>query len=475
MRFQARLFIASLFLVPAGGSASFRAGAQDLRTPNALPRVNSQQEKVEALSRLWSEVKYNFVNIDRIAFDIDSLYRVSLDRVMQTTDDLQFYQELRRFIASFGDGHTELLGRNGYRPYREDDYLNNWPVWLSAIGRHIYCTKVRDDYRHMLGAEILSVEDIPVAEYMERYVLPLSPGSVEESRWNYGAALLGRGYIGLAQDVSYRTPQGDVKSEILTFSHLASMRDGQQWITFEAHPVFNTEYPVGLRWRNGIAVVNIDTFNDIYKPELIAKIDSVMERLRGKARGLILDLRRNSGGSSLVADHVQMYIDPSDSIRTPGWQTRINSGYGRAQGNYRKEYADFFDFTAYENHPSQKVPRNPEIKALTCPTVILIGNSTGSAAEDLLVGIYELPDRPLLVGSPSNGSTGAPLVIELPHGAYARICTRRLSFPFSGKSFVGAIEPDIRCENDINDLLTGHDRTLEKGLELIQQKQTARP
>ena len=468
MSSRTRLFAAALLLL---FSFSSRVPAQDLHRPDALPRFNSPQEKIEALSRLWSEVKYNFVNIDRIAFDIDSLYRVSLDRVMRTTNDLEFYQELRRFMASLGDGHTELLGLNGYRPYREDDYLNNWPTRLSAIGRHIYCTRVRDDYRHMLGAEILSVEGLPVAEYMERYVLPLSPGSTEESRWNYGASLLGRGYIGLDQEVTYRTPQGDVKSEILTFSHLASMRDGQQWISIETHPDFETDWPVGLRWLEGIAVVNIDTFDDTDDPGLAARIDSVMERVRGKARGLMLDLRQNRGGSSLVADHLQMYVDPSDSIRLPGWQTRINSGYGRAQGNYREEYSDFYNFAAYESHPARKVPRDPHIKALTCPVAVLIGNRTASAAENFLVGIYELPGRPLLIGSPSNGSTGAPLVIELPHRAYARICTRRLTFPFSGKPFTGAIEPDIHCENNIGDLLTGHDRTLEKGVEIMRQKQ----
>lgn len=458
----------------SGALFSCRASAQDLSTPDALPRINTPLEKIETLSRLWSEVKYNFVNIDRIAFDIDSLYRTSLDRVMRTTNDLEFYQELRRFMASFGDGHTELLGRNGYRPYREDDYLNDWPVRLSDLNGHIHCTSVRDDYRHMLGAEILAIEGIPITEYMERYVLPLSPGSTAESRWSYGASVvLGRGYIGLAQEVDYRTPDGKEDSEILTFSHLASLRDGQEWISLEAHPNFETDYPVGLRWRDDIAVVNIDTFDDNGEPELTAKIDSVMNLLRGRACGLVLDLRNNRGGSSLVADHLQMYIDPSDSIRLPGWQTRINNGYGRAQGNYRKEYAEFYNDTAYRSYPAERIARDPEIEALTCPIVVLIGNETGSAAETFLVGIYELPARPLLVGMPSNGSTGAPLVIPLPHKAYARICTRRLSFPFSSKPFIGAIEPDIRCQNNINDLLTGYDRTLEAGLQAVKRTSSA--
>ena len=48
------------------------------QTSENIKSVNSLEDKVYGLSLLWSEVKYNFVNIDRLDFDVDSLYRLSL-------------------------------------------------------------------------------------------------------------------------------------------------------------------------------------------------------------------------------------------------------------------------------------------------------------------------------------------------------------------------------------------------------------
>ena len=45
------------------------------QTSENIKSVNSLEDKVYGLSLLWSEVKYNFVNIDRLDFDVDSLYR----------------------------------------------------------------------------------------------------------------------------------------------------------------------------------------------------------------------------------------------------------------------------------------------------------------------------------------------------------------------------------------------------------------
>lgn len=58
--------------------------------------------------------------------------------------------------------------------------------------------------------------------------------------------------------------------------------------------------------------------------------------------------------------------------------------------------------------------------------------------------------------------TGAPLVIDLPHGACVRICTRCQLFPISGKPFVNeGIAPDVEIMPTADDFILGHDRVLE--------------
>ena len=61
--------------------------------PTVPSSVNTVEDKVYALSLLWSEIKYNFVHIDQVNFDIDSLYRATMRRVLKTENDQDFYKK----------------------------------------------------------------------------------------------------------------------------------------------------------------------------------------------------------------------------------------------------------------------------------------------------------------------------------------------------------------------------------------------
>lgn len=149
---------------------------------------------------------------------------------------------------------------------------------------------------------------------------------------------------------------------------------------------------------------------------------------------------------------------------------RVNNGYGRAQGNYRKEYEAFYRYRAYAVEPSDTIRINRS-RVLKCPIVILINGRTESAAETFLVRIYEVPKRPILIGQQTSGSTGAPLVIDLPHGACVRICTRCQLFPSSGRPFVNeGVLPDIGIDPLIEDYLTGYDRVLEQAVQILHNR-----
>lgn len=73
------------------------------------------------------------------------------------------------------------------------------------------------------------------------------------------------------------------------------------------------------------------------------------------------------------------------------------------------------------------------------------------------------------MGEETAGSTGAPLVVELPHEAQARICTIRPLFPYSMKPFLGkGIVPDIEVIPTLNDCLPGRDIVIQKAIDLIK-------
>lgn len=106
------------------------------------------------------------------------------------------------------------------------------------------------------------------------------------------------------------------------------IRDGEstrtpdeQWWEPKSERKRNWRDKIALNWENDIAIVSIDKFWP--EEEMCHKIDSIMQIVRKEnPAGLVIDLRNNGGGSTNVAQHLQMYLTDADSLRTFGWQTR---------------------------------------------------------------------------------------------------------------------------------------------------------
>jgi carboxyl-terminal processing protease len=72
--------------------------------------------------------------------------------------------------------------------------------------------------------------------------------------------------------------------------------------------------------------------------------------------------------------------------------------------------------------------------------------------------------RGRIIGEPSGGSTGQPLPFNLPGGGWARVCTKRDTYP-DGKEFVGrGVQPQAVVHPTVSDVRAGRDTALEAAL-----------
>ncbi|MBR7067245.1 MAG: hypothetical protein IKI28_02875 [Bacteroidales bacterium] len=202
----------------------------------------------------------------------------------------------------------------------------------------------------------------------------------------------------------------------------------------------------------GFSYMMIRSFRERNIPEIAKRVGEI-----NRSKGLVIDMRYNGGGTTDVAWYLQSLLTPAgvDTILNFAWQTRVNDGVKKANSNWKEEYKPYYTYTALRSEEPYKVAISDTIERIKVPVVVLIGRYTFSAAEDFLVNMYEVPGRPMFIGSETGGSTGSPLVIDgLPHGSYARICTRRVCYPYSGKPFVNkGVTPDLEVTETIDDYL----------------------
>ena len=429
-----------------------------------LPDQITDNEKLYWLSQEWAEIKYNFVNIDRLKLNLDSLYKSFIPLVLNTENDYEYYRILQKFMAYMHDGHSEVYGDF----YSYTDYI---PVLFKDFNKKVYITSVRkipELDSTWIGAELIEIEGVPTVRYLESEMFPYVSASTDQSLWMQGV-------FKLHSDLRENPFRGTIRKQDGAIVKLNLKRNGEATRTPEDKywgPMDTRSGKiVELSWIDeNIALLRFNKFSP--EDEAIKQFDKAAKEM-DKAKAVIIDLRNNGGGSTEVAWHLQKYLTHGKQFLNFAWETRINDGAGKANGNWQEEYKDFFLNKAYRFEKPEIIAVADTVERIKCPAVILIGRYTFSAAEDFLVNIYEVPGRPVLIGEATAGSTGSPLFIPgLAGGGAMRICTRRICYPVSGKRFVNSgVIPDIEVKQTIEDFLNGRDAVLERAVSELNKTQ----
>jgi carboxyl-terminal processing protease len=394
----------------------------------------SDADKVAGLSLLWAEAKFGFANFWHVPdLDWDATYREYIPQVLATHSTAEYYKVLQKFYALLQDGHTGVY---------EPEAIETWPVPFETrlIEGKVLVVGTNDATFDMQGVkpgdEIERVNGEPVKVWAEREVLPYVTASSPQDREEreYFRALM-RGVKGTVFHVGLRSAKG-----------VEMKRDFAVGMRAQAAPFEFKMLP------GNVAYVALNEFEDNKDAE---GWDAHWGEI-SKARAVIVDMRKNGGGSDDVGAHVLMTLIDKP-LATPRMESPEWLATYRAWGN------------------PQPVMRYPQetlapdaTKHFAGKVVMLTGPNTFSAAEDLAV-MFASSKRGVIVGEASGGSTGQPLGFKLPGGGSARVCTKHDSFP-DGKEFVGVgVTPDVAAQVTREDLVRGTDSVLAAGLKAALQ------
>lgn len=401
----------------------------------------SNAERIYGLSLIWSEVKRSFVHYDAIRFDWDSLYLSTIDRVSTTTDTYEYYTILRRMVASLRDGHTKVSLPADLRRRHE----RNFPLRTRLIEDRVIVTEVLNDSLVAIGLragmEILAIDGIEVHEYARTRVMPNEASSTPQD-----LALRAYSYdlwLGPAA-TPVRITARDQGGNVLRTQASRMLR----WNRVQPKPVIDFRV-VGDN-------VGLLTLNSFGSRSFYAAFDSLYPAIRD-TRGLIIDIRANDGGSSSYGYYVVGHLVDRPFYGT-SWYTRQHLAKLQA-GSPGVEY--------YLHRRELHQPQ--EVETYGGPVVLLIGAATFSAAEDFAATVDYL-DVGTLIGTPTGGSSGEPILRDLPGGGRVRIVTEHDFYP-DGRQFVGVgVLPDIDVHQTVAAVREGRDLVLERAIAQIGRR-----
>lgn len=407
-------------------------GGQALRT--AYRENLPVEEKIAGISTLWMEAKLNFAFFDQVPdLDWDAEYLSALSRVMATPSTRDFYAILRQFVAKLEDGHTNV----SYPSELRSEVYASPAIRTSLVEDRVIVVEILNSSIKSLaiGDEIVSIDETPVKTYVAERVTPYVCASTQQDhdRRAYGRELL-QGSREAPVVLEVRDASGERRT--------VTLQRGQERTT-------GTPY-ANSRMIGDIGYLAINTFSGE------APIDSLValavQDLRG-ARGLVIDIRENGGGSS--GWWVMGYL--MDEYEVTNWATREYRPAHRAWGRSETWFRQRGGMLAGQR----------ESNCFDGPVVLLTSRRTFSAAEDL-AAVFKWSGRGTIVGEATGGSTGQPLSVWLPGGGSARICTKRDTYP-DGSEFVGyGVSPDINCQRTVEGVRAGRDEVLEVALDLLR-------
>lgn len=456
---------------------AMQIGAPGAESGGTMPATLSIDDRVAGFVRLWSAAKENFVFQDKApGLDWDARLAEYLPLVRAEQSDRDYYRVLTRFLASLHDAHT-LVAMPGFDfaapivpSYAPPLVIE--PVEGKAVITDLVATEEVRRAGLRRGDEITHLDGRSLSGVLEQDLYPYISASTPQAReaWAYPVLLDGpagsqvtlgvRDLHGATRTVTLtREPISPAFAALLPKPALASLVEEQRGPQGGPYPWQSRPKREARDLPGGILYVPIDTF---FFDIAVTQYDALADRV-AKAKGLILDLRENGGGNSDSSDAIVGRLTDKP-LSGSAWKTRRHLGAWAAWG--KKD--DWFDGGTPMIQPVEG--KQPFLG----PVVVLVGPRTLSAAEDFLIPLHA-SHRATLVGQRTAGSTGQPMVIMLPGGGAAAICTKWDTYP-DGREFVGVgVIPDVEVYATQAEVAAGlwsggKDPVLEKGAAVLREK-----
>lgn len=418
-------------------------------------------DKIADLALLWRRTAEIFPRFEEVKCDWDQAFYDFLPR-LAGTDDAQTHLLFAEFMNLLGDGHTEYQFPRAF--LKENGFL---PFSLRYCGNAYFVDGTLPGQEDRLGAVVEKIDGRPFSDVLD-----------EAARYGYR--------------VGKFLPEFRLNGllPLLLPGKVHTLETSKGIFPFRLLPEKTELHSVGKRRKfeirdleNDILYVNLP---DFMHGNFAATVRAALEKKMPS--GLILDIRENIGGMTLLGAQVAELLI-SGEFSGCRKRTRIGRGVDLASASQiilesteeqaREIAAGLYtqeDVEAsrrqmagtYTESYQDRFGREGQQALFTGPCVVLTSRRTVSAAEDFLA-MLRSNRRATVIGTPTCGTTGTPMLLRLRCGGGARICSVGYRL-LDGTEFLGCgIRPDIPMESTPEDILAGRDPVLEKAIDFMRK------
>ena len=303
------------FLVVAGGlcgayyilySDPYRGTVSEISPSAALSDVLTKDEAISEIDYILKRLKDRHpACMHGIPQTVAEQSRIEKDNMPEQVTVLRLWQASSRILAALNDAHTRM----GISVDTNNDFL--LPISFQFADGRLYCAAGEEN-------AVISIGGIPAEDLYRTFKSQFSHELEGYAAFNFARLCRDKDYLAFMNvDVSkpivivFNTPLGEI-SEIYEFAELEQTQEVQ-----------NTPfvyYKIDTDNRIGIFTLTECNFNDIYRETLNSFFADVKSN---QIQTVVVDLRENGGGNSMVANEFIRYLDADSYFSFGGADVRL--------------------------------------------------------------------------------------------------------------------------------------------------------
>ncbi len=338
--------------------------------------------------------------------DFDAL-AASLEASIGTgTSVPEYYTIVSHWTGAFHDGHVNIMPGDTVNPLQPFQAPIELQVLAPATDHERVIISKSTDPHFAAGDQVLAVNGVATAQALDQ-MERIRSGSTARMRRGRASALVNvMGARAAATDLKLKIKRGTQELDVDTF----------RTSTLDTSPLptptpGNTDAVNSVKIMTlpgGIGYLRMDTFS---AEGLEGVLDAAMNSLAA-TRGLILDVRKNGGGTQAGSRVLARLISqPTDRYDVAERMTSFIY-FDRPETVLNVQADDNPGFAVW--HPVKVQPAEPSYQGK--PVVVLTGPRCFSACDTFAAGL-KANGLATVMGEGTGGGTGSPLVFKLPVSA----------------------------------------------------------
>ena len=367
------VFIISALLFCFVALLALPAGSRASRDDASLVSTATAEGRLVVFDDVWETIEGQYYDPNFRGVDWQAKRASFRPAVAKAASSHEFYELMRQMIASLRDAHTRV-----YSPDEKFDWWNPRFVTIGLAVREIEglplvvqveANSAASKLDIRPGDAIVSVDNIPVKDFLEQRFKASGSGTDERARYRLVATLFD-GPPGSSVQIAWSTRDGKTKSAVLQ----------RYWS--------QRQLGFSMQKKGKLAILRLDAFTQSLALDFSKALPTALE----DAEAVVLDLRSNGGGDAeAMADVASLFL--ADGINL---------------GRFADRSGAAFELQTY----SKRIWRVPQLAQIKLPLVVLTGESTSSAAE-IMVAALQAGRRARVIGA---STCGCVLAIRTRHG-----------------------------------------------------------